>query len=47
MKKVFKNKILDFKLTLAKENCSPKFSMEELEIVLKKTKTGKSRDHEG
>ena len=46
-KKLFKPKILNYKLNIAKENISEPISMKELDFVLSKTKTGKARDPEG
>ena len=47
MKKLFKNKPIEYKLEAAITNKSPPITIDELEKVLKKTKTGKARDPEG
>ena len=45
--KFFKTETLEYKLSAAKENISPEFTLKELENVLKKTKNGKARDPDG
>ena len=47
MKKLFKEKTMNYKLYISDQNKSPPITMEELEYVLKVSKTGKARDPEG
>ena len=47
MKKLYKAKNINYKIQISKKNKSAAITMEELENVLKTSKTGKSCDLEG
>ena len=47
VKKLYKAKTINYKLQISKKNKSPPITMEELDNVLRTSKTGKARDPEG